>query len=133
MAYLEQLKILVNLALIDGEVAAREKEFITNIGKAHGFPESSVATLFYEKHEVIIPSDMSDEQKFNYIFSLVQLMKIDERMYKDEIKFCSDIAARLGYDQQAMFELLLHVKGSSMSSDEIESLKKLIAQYLKKS
>jgi hypothetical protein len=133
MAYLEQLKILVNLALIDGEVAAREKEFITNIGKAHGFPESSVATLFYEKHEVIIPSDMSDEQKFNYIFSLVQLMKIDERMYKDEIKYCSDIASKLGYKNEVMFDLMLHVKAASMENNQLDSLRNLVSTYLQQS
>lgn len=133
MAHLEQLKILVNLARIDGEVAPREREYITNIGKANGFPESSVATLFYHSHDIIIPASLTDEQKFNYIFSLVQLMKIDERMYKDEIKYCSDIASRLGYQQEVMFELMLKVKSASMELNEMESLKKLIANYLQKS
>ncbi len=133
MAHLEQLKILVNLARIDGEMAPREREFITNIGKANGFPESSVATLFYESHEIIIPTSLTPEQKFNYIFSVVQLMKIDERMYKEEIKYCSDVAARLGYNKDVLFELLLKVKTTAMESNELNALKKLTTTYLQKS
>ncbi|MBI3218060.1 MAG: TerB family tellurite resistance protein [Bacteroidetes bacterium] len=131
MALLEQLKLLVNLSRIDGEMAEREKSYITNIGKANGFPESSVSTLFYNSHEVIIPDNLTPDQKFNYIFSLVQLMKIDERLYKEEIKFCSSVASRLGYSEQAMFELMLNVKNTSDAS-ELESLKQLVEKHLKK-
>ena len=131
MALLEQLKLLVNLSRIDGEMAEREKSYIINIGKANGFPESSVTTLFYNSHEVILPDNLSPDQKFNYIFSLVQLMKIDERLYKEEIKFCSSIASRLGYSEQAMFDLMLNVKNTSDES-ELKSLKELVAKHLKK-
>jgi hypothetical protein len=53
-------------------------------------------------------------------------MKIDERMYREEIMFCSKIAATLGYDQQVMFELLLHVKAAAMTEGEMAELKKLV-------
>ncbi|MFM9837582.1 MAG: hypothetical protein ACKVOQ_04915 [Cyclobacteriaceae bacterium] len=131
MAHLEQLKLLVNLARIDGDMAEREKLYITNIGKANGFPESSVATLFYHSHDVIIPDDLTDDQRFNYIFSLVQLMKIDERLYQEEIKFCSKIASRLGYGQEVMFEMMLKVK-TTVDENERKALQELTQKYLKK-
>lgn len=131
MALLEQLKLLVNLSMVDGEMAELEKNYITNIGKANGFPESSVSTLFYSSHEVIIPDNLTVDQKFNYIFSLVQLMKIDERLYKEEIKFCSSIAAKLGYSKEAMFELMLNVK-STVDDTERKTLQQLTEKYLKK-
>jgi hypothetical protein len=131
MALLEQLKLLVNLARIDGDMAEREKTYITNIGKANGFPESSVSTLFYQSHEIIIPDNLTDDQRFEYIFSLVQLMKIDERLYQEEIKFCSKIAARLGYAQDVLFELMLKVK-STVDDHERKALQELTQQYLKK-
>lgn len=131
MAHLEQLKLLVNLSRVDGDMAEREKAYIINIGKANGFPESSVSTLFYQSHEVIIPDNLTDEQKFNYIFSLVQLMKIDERLYQEEIKFCSKIASRLGYGQEVMFELMLQVK-TTVDDNERKALQELTQQYLKK-
>jgi uncharacterized tellurite resistance protein B-like protein len=131
MALLEQLKLLVNLARIDGDMAEREKTYITNIGKANGFPESSVSTLFYQSHEIIIPDNLTDDQRFEYIFSLVQLMKIDERLYQEEIKFCSKIAARLGYEQDVLFELMLKVKSTDTDADKM-ALKLLTQQYLRK-
>lgn len=129
MILLEQLKLLVNLAQIDGQMAEHEKNYIINIGKANGFPESSVETLFYASHDVIIANDLTDEQRFNYVFSLVQLMKIDERLYKEEIKYCTGITERLGFKSELMVELMLRIKPSPMDEVEKNSLKKLVASY----
>jgi hypothetical protein len=131
MVLLEQLKLLVNLARVDGNLGEREKSYISNIGKANGFPESSIATLFYESHEVIIPEDLTDDQKFDYLFSLVQLMKIDERLYKEEIKYCSKMTTNLGYDQDVLFELMLQVK-STMGEAERKSIQEFAKKYLTK-
>lgn len=114
MIVLEHLKLLVNLARIDGDMASKEREYIITIGKANGFPESSVETLFYGSHDTIIAKDLSPDQRFNYIFNIVQLMKIDERLYEDEIKFCAGIAVRLGYKPEVMVELMLKIKIGEM-------------------
>jgi hypothetical protein len=126
---LHQLKLLINLARIDGAVADREQQYIINIGTANGVSEDAIRPLFNSNHEIIVPTDLTDDQKFNYIFSLVQLMKIDERLYKEEIRYCSQVASKLGYDQGVMFELMLHVR-AAMGGDELEGLKKLTAKYL---
>jgi uncharacterized tellurite resistance protein B-like protein len=133
MIVFEQLKLLVNLARIDGDMATKEREYIISIGKAHGFPESSVETLFYSSHESIIPHALTSDQRFNYLFNLVKLMKLDERLYEEEIKFCANIAAKLGYQSQVMFELLLKVKSEDMDQKEVDSLKELTAKYLSNS
>jgi uncharacterized tellurite resistance protein B-like protein len=130
MIVLEQLKLLVNLARIDGEMATTERNHIINIGKAHGFPESSVETLFYTSHETIIAKELTADQKFNYIFNLVQLMKLDERLYEEEIKFCASTAAKLGYKPEVMFELMLKIKSTEMTAEEKAALQKQTAQYL---
>jgi len=57
-------------------------------------------------------------------------MKIDERLYQDEIRFCSKVASRLGYDQTVMFDLMLHVR-AVMEANEKGALKRLTAKYLK--
>ena len=132
MPRLSQMKLLISLAQIDGSVAEREKNYIINIGRANGIFPDEVHPLFDKRHELIIPQNLTNDQKFNYIFSLVQLMKIDERMYKEEILFCSKIASNLGYDQEVMFDLLLHVRTATMGDDEVETLKKLTEKYLKK-
>ncbi|HEY3430491.1 MAG TPA: hypothetical protein VGK39_07440 [Cyclobacteriaceae bacterium] len=128
---LAQLKLLINLAQIDGEVGERERSYIFNIGRANGLTEIAVEPLFGQSHEIIIPNNLNNTQKFNYIFSLVQLMKIDERLYQDEIRFCSRVASKLGYDEAVMFELMLHVR-EVMQANELDELKKLTEKYLSK-
>jgi uncharacterized tellurite resistance protein B-like protein len=130
MIVLEQLKLLVNLARIDGDMSVKERSHIVNIGKAHGFPESSVETLFYSSHEAIITKELTADQKFTYIFNLVQLMKLDERLYEEEIKFCASTATKLGYKPEVMFELMLKVKSTEMTLEEKTALQKLSANYL---
>lgn len=132
MSALPQMKLLINLAQIDGTVADREKNYIINIGRANGIYPDQITPLFNQRHALIVPEDLPANEKFQYIFNLVQLMKIDERMYKEEIVFCSNIAEKLGYDKQVMFELLLNVKAGEMSETELESLKKITEKHLKK-
>jgi len=132
MAALNQMKLLISLAQIDGSVATPERNYIINIGRANGFYPDQVLPLFGQRHTLIVPDDLSDDDKFNFLFSLVHLMKIDERMYKEEMMFCSKIASNLGYEPQVMFELLLHVKSVDMTEVEKAELKKLVQDYLKR-
>lgn len=111
-------------------MAGKERAYIRNIGLANELDANEIEKLFDQRHDLIVPDDLSDDQKFEYIFSLVQLMKIDERMYKEEIMFCSKIASRLGYDEQVMFDLMLHVRAAAMGDDEMSALKKLTKKYL---
>jgi uncharacterized tellurite resistance protein B-like protein len=128
---LNQIKLLVNLSRVDGDIADREKSYILNIGHANQIKPSEILPLFTASQEEIIPEGLSDEQKFNYIFSLVQLMKIDGRLYREEIKYCSHVAARLGYNEQVMFDLMLHVS-AEMGAAEVKVLEELTQKFLKK-
>jgi hypothetical protein len=129
MTHLTQLKLLINLAQIDGEVGEKERNYIFNIGRANGLAEIVVEPLFGTSHALIVPDNLNNAQKFDYIFSLVQLMKIDERLYQDEIRYCSKVAAKLGYDEAVMFDLMLHVR-AVMEVNELDALKKLTEKYL---
>ncbi len=130
MASIEKLKHLVNLARIDGEVGERERQYIINIGLANHLMVAEILPLFSREHAIVEQRDLTDEQKFDYIFRLVQLMKIDEKLYREEIKYCSQIAAKLGYREEVMFELMLKVKNTPIVKDELDALKKLTASYL---
>jgi uncharacterized tellurite resistance protein B-like protein len=130
MPALAQMKLLINLARVDGKVAVRERNYIVNIGRANGLYPDEIEPLFDQKHEPIVPEGLTADQKFEYIYSLVQLMKIDERMYKEEMQFCSDIANKLGYRKEVLIELMLEVKANEMQEYEMNTLKRLINKYL---
>ena len=132
MTTLAQLKLLISLAQIDGKVVERERNFINNIGKLNDITQDEVSRLFEQRHALVVPQDLTDDEKFDHLISMVKLMKIDERMYKEEMLFCSKIAENLGYDGQVMFELLLYVKAGVMEKDEMVNLKEITQKYLKK-
>jgi hypothetical protein len=131
MPAVNQLKLLISLAQIDGVVAAREKNYIINIGRAHGLYPDQIDALFERSHNIILPQDLTPDEKFSYLISMVQLMKIDERMYKEELIFCRTIATTLGYQPQALAELLVRVSQHEMSDEETSELKRLVQNYLK--
>ena len=127
---LSRMKLLINLAKVDGQVADKEKNHLINIARANGIYPDEIYPLFTQNHPMVVPGDLSDDQKFELIFNLIQLMKLDERMYREEIAFCGQVAAKLGYDKQVMFELLTHVKSGAMAANEMESLKKITQNFL---
>lgn len=132
MPVLSQLKLLISLAKADGIVADREKNYIVNIGRANGIYPDQLEPLFEREHAMTVHEGLTPDQKFECLYNLVQLMKIDERMYQEEIRFCSDIATRLGFDQQVLFELMLEVKSSGMKPTEVDILREMAFKHLKK-
>lgn len=128
MIALEQLKLLVNLAKADGNLAQDERQFIKNIGKAHGYPESSVETLFYEEHEVILPETLTNNQRVEYAITLTQLMLLDKKMLLKEIEFCSDIIEKLGFERTLIYRLVDLVGNSAIN---VEAVKGEALKFLK--
>ena len=131
MIALEQLKLLVNLAMVDGNLALDEKQFIKNIGKAHGYPESSVETLFYAEHPIIIPEKLNTDQRIDYALTLTQLMLLDKKMFLKEIEFCSDIVERLGFERTFVYRLVDKVGESSIDTHILETLRSEARDFLK--
>lgn len=129
---LSKMKLLINLARVDGQVADKEKNHLINIGRANGIYPDEIYPLFTQNHEVVVPENLTDDQKFDLIFNLIQVMKLDERMYREEIVFCGQVAARLGYNKEVMFDLLSHVRSGGMGANEMESLKNLTQKFLKR-
>jgi hypothetical protein len=127
---LSRMKLLINLAKVDGQIADKEKNYLITIGRANGIYPNEIYPLFTQSHEVVVPEDLSADEKFDLLFSLIQLMKLDERMYREEILFCGKVAARLGYDRHVMFELLSHVRSGRMEVKEVENLKAIVQKFL---
>jgi len=73
---LSQLKLLINLAGVDGGVAVREEKYIYNIGAANGISAETIKPLLGKNHDVIVASDLSDDEKFNYIFMSCTRLKM---------------------------------------------------------
>ncbi|MGL1887370.1 MAG: TerB family tellurite resistance protein [Reichenbachiella sp.] len=124
------LSILIQLAKIDGEVAIEELDLINEVGKVNGFSQEQVKEMLDSEEPVGELTHVTDDQKYELIYSVVQLMKIDGKLYNDEIKYCAKMAAKLGYDEGVLFELMLKIYADPDMCANKEELKKTIQDYL---
>ncbi len=131
MIALEKLTLLVNLAKADGTLAPDERQFIINIGKAHGYPESSVETLFYDEHQVNIPEKITNEQRVDYAVSLTQLMLLDKKMFLKEIEYCSDIIEKLGFEKRFIYKLIEAVGDQTIHPKALDEVRNEAVKFLK--
>lgn len=124
------LNILVQLAKVDGIVVQEEVDLINEVGKANGMTEDEIAACFDEDLPIGDLSDLVDDEKYDLIYSIVQLMKIDGKLYNEEIKFCARMSAKLGYEEDVLFELMLKIYADPDLCADKESLKQQIQRFL---
>lgn len=101
----EQLNVLINLAASDNTVAEKEAKTIHMIAKANGFPKEEVDKMLKKPLPIGDLSTLSEDQKFENLYHLIQLMKSDGQVFKSEIHFCEQIAEKLGYKKGVVAEL----------------------------
>ncbi|HAA12815.1 MAG TPA: hypothetical protein DCE41_14435 [Cytophagales bacterium] len=127
-----QIRVLIQLAMIDGELAEAEQKALHDIAKRHGLSTADIEEIMAENSaQGPELGDLSDDDKFEYMYSLVQLMKVDGRMKEPEIKFVTSLATRLGYDEAVLFELVTKVHNDTSIEMDREVLKRKVQSYLK--
>ena len=126
-----QLNILVQLAKIDGVIVQDEIDLIKQIGMANGMSNEEISSCFDNPEEVEDLGKLSRDDKYEYIYNIVQLMKIDGRLYKEELRFCAKMASKLGYSEEVLMELMLKIYSDPDLTTDKESLKTTIQKYLK--
>jgi len=120
----EQLNMLINLAASDGVVAEKESRHIQSIGQAAGVSKEEIVEKIKNPEPVGDLSHLTDDQRFEYLFNIIQLMKIDGQVFKSEIVFCEDMAMKLGYKKKVVGELSTRIYSDpsiTASRDELRS------------
>lgn len=126
------INLLVQLAKVDGVVVQDEIDLIKQIGEANGMSSDEISACFENPNLVEDLGNLTDDEKYEYIYNIVQLMKIDGRLYKEEIQFCAKLVSKIGYAEEVLIELMLKIYSDPDISADKESLKSTIQQYLKK-
>jgi uncharacterized tellurite resistance protein B-like protein len=101
----EQLNVLINLAASDKSVGEKESKTIHMIGKANGISKEEVDEMMKKPQPIGNLAGLSEDQKFENLYHLIQLMKSDGQVFKSEMHFCEHIAERLGYKKAVVSEL----------------------------
>lgn len=117
------LAILIELANRDGEIDESELRLIHHIGQAHNHTEDEINELI--KNTPTIDYDkLTNDERFEMLYDLVRLMKVDGKIFDEEILYCLDVARKLGYPMEAVMELYGLVHANLKLTSEIRILKK---------
>lgn len=125
-----QLKILVQLAVSDNQIAEKEARLIKMIGKVNGVPEEEIDQMLQNPEPIEDLGALTDDQKFEYLYNVVQLMKADGQVFKSEIEYCEDLANKLGYKKGAVSEMSSRIYSDPSITSDRDHLKKKVQKYL---
>lgn len=107
--FTKQLKVLATLANADGEIDEKEMKLMEKIGKAHDMSTEEIHAAIKSPGNVKDLSELDEEERFELLYDVVQLMKIDNKIFNEEILYCQEVAMKLGYPFEAIMEVYPHV------------------------
>ena len=127
----DQLNVLINLAASDSSVADKESKVIYSIGKANGLSREEIEQMIKSPKPIGDLSSFTEDQKFENLYHLIQLMKSDGQVFKSEIHFCEQIAERLGYKKGVVGELSSRIYSDPSITADRRMLMERAHKYLK--
>jgi hypothetical protein len=98
MDLLYHFKRLVRIAKNANTITPETFEIIFTIGLSNGLDEDIIGHILAKKTKKINLENIDPWKRFKYIYSLVQLMRLDQPQHRRELNYCIDLAAWLGYD-----------------------------------
>ncbi len=127
----EQLNILINLAASDAKIGEKEAKIILMIGKANGLTSDEVNQMMKAPKPVGYLSSFTEDQRFENLYHLIQLMKADGQVFKSEIAFCENVADRLGYKKSVVAELSSRIYSDPSITTDRKLLMERAHKFLK--
>lgn len=132
--FLNHLKSLVQLAIADQSFHAHEKALIYSIGKAHKVPEAQIDKLIEENlqnkgESPVSFSALSFDDKFEYLYNIILLMKIDNEVFLSEVRYCEDLAEKLGFDKKVVKKMSSRIYSDPSITSDRESMRKEVKKF----
>ena len=126
-----ELNILINLAASDSKIEEKESKLIHMIGKANGLTKEEVQELIQNPKPITELNSMTNDEKFEHLYYLIQMMKMDGQVFKSEILFCESIASKLGYKKSVVAELSAHIYSDPSITADRAMLRKKAEKFIK--
>ncbi len=130
------LRALIQLSIIDRDFGEPEKTYVYTIGKANRVPETEIDELVEEvlnskENKEVNFQGLLTEERFDYLYDVIQLMKIDGEVFLTEIRYCEEVAEKLGYDKKVVKKMSSRIYGDPSITGNREALMKEANKYLK--
>ena len=126
-----ELSLMIQLAITDNEIAEKEERLIYSIGKLHGISEEEIKDLIKNPVPIEPVEALSNDEKFQYLYMVIQMMKVDGQIFKSEIEYCRSLAEKLGFKKGVVSALSSRIYKDPAITADREELKKTAFKYLK--
>lgn len=126
-----ELNVLVNLAASDKKVAERESKLVHLIGKANGISKEEIDTMLNNPKPIGTITSLTNDEKFEHLYYLIQLMKMDGQVFRSEIVFCEHIAEKLGFKKGVVAEVSQHVYSDPTITADRDMVKQKAMKFIK--
>ena len=125
-----QLSLLAQLAKSDKKLDANEKEWLHNIGESNGLSSTDVDLIINKPEGGNTISKFGLNDRFEFLFNTIQLMKSDRKRYFKEIRFCRKTAERLGFNTTIVNELSMNIYNDRLLQSSVENVRYNVKKYL---
>lgn len=126
-----ELNILINLAASDSKIEEREAKLIRMVAQANGIPKEETDAMIQNPQPITNISALTADEKFEHLYYLIQMMKMDGQVFKSEIIFCENIAEKMGYKKGIVAELSQHIYSDPSITADREMLRKKAEKFIR--
>ncbi|MBX2969509.1 MAG: TerB family tellurite resistance protein [Cyclobacteriaceae bacterium] len=126
-----ELNVLINLAASDSRIEEKESKLIHMIGKANGLTAEEIQEMINKPQAISDLNAMTNDEKFEHLYYLIQMMKMDGQVFRSEIIFCETVAEKLGYKKSVVGELSQHIYSDPSITADRDMLRQKAQKYIR--
>ncbi|GJM28891.1 MAG: hypothetical protein DHS20C17_15260 [Cyclobacteriaceae bacterium] len=124
------IRTLLHLAQADGNVSGSELALIYKIAIEKSLPMFEVEQLIQnpprENQEL---EELPEEERFEYLYTLILMMKMDGKLDDREAELCDHYAVSLGYSKEVIPQLMTMIESDQQLSSNKEALRKEVQKF----
>jgi len=129
-AHKSHIMNLVQLAKADGKISKSESGLLVKIGERNGVSAEEVFEMVDASDDFFYKKPENDEQRFDQLYDLVDMMRIDGEVSPKEVEYTIEIAEKMGIRKAVAWILVQAlVEGLSIGKSK-KSLKRAASEYL---
>lgn len=126
----DQISILIHLSKADNIIAQEEHELILFIADGLGIDKEATLTLIENPKPVPVLKALPSDEKTQYLFNIIKMMKVDGKVHKNEVRFCEKVAVNLGYTPGVIADLSAYIYKDPSINTNRDFLKKIADNHL---
>jgi len=126
----DQISVLVHLSKADKVIAEEEYRMIIQVADGLGMSSDQAARIINDPNPIPKMKDLPPEEKFQYLFNVVSLMKADGKIHQKEVSFCEKLALKLGYKPGVISKLSAYIYRDPSINTNRDYLRTIVDQHL---